>query len=1095
MAKLDFPDASYSPWVAPNNVIYTYIGTSPNGYWEANTANAATNLTAVFVERTGSTMTGALKLDNAGSVSLPDISFDGDVNTGLFQPGADSLAITTGGTQRVTVNSSGNVGIGTSSPYSVSATSNSLNIANTSSSAEINFLSSTTGFNSLYFGDGAGGTDRYRGYLEYAHNGDYMRFATGTVERLRIDSSGNVGIGTSSPSDTLHLNGATGYGLKVTDSSSHIGVYRTHSDGAILKTASNHALLFGTNDTERMRIDSSGKLLVGTSTSNGSAGSKLEVAKQTMTTSDMGLASFQLVSTSSRWPQVFIEKSRGSAVGDKDLVSNGDSLGELAFRGSDGTNYLTGASIIATVNGTTGTNDLPTDLRFSTTADGASSAVERMRIDSSGRLLLGTTTVGFNTVDNLTIADSGNCGITIRSGASSSGSIYFADGTTGSAEYEGFIDYQQAAGNLRFGTGGGQERMRIDSSGRVGVSRTSPFSQIHAYHATDNTILTLESGDSVSRINFIDSAGHAFIGNEGSDIVLATSSAATERVRIDSSGNVGIGTASPGAILHLSSADPVLRITDSSGTSSNLQGQVLFQAGVGGSAVGKVGYTGSDAVLRVHTTGAQPVAFGTNDTERMRIDSSGNLLVGTTVAFTRASIATSKSATSIGSDYNPGILNIQNTSATNGNLSLIGFQDASAFVNVASIGAINNTHSTSPNSTSGSLGFYTKTIGVGYVAERMRIDSSGNVGIGTSSPTEKLSVNGKLKITNDIILAQTSGRIDYDNGNSSGALRFHSTSANSERLRIDSSGRLLVGTSSNRGNWFNNSGWGGPLIQLESTSSTASAYSVTNSANNANAPLILLGKNRSGTIGGNAVVQSGDSCGQISFFGNDGSQMVEAARINVAVDGTPGANDLPARLVFSTTADGASSPTERMRIHNDGRISTGTTGNPGTTNFGFSINRTGSQGLLESFRNVGSSDQAAIIGGNAGEAYINGDGSLKNTNNSYGAISDIKLKENIVDASSQWGDLKALQARNYSFKPETGYSTHTQIGLIAQEVELVSPGLVSESPDRDADGNDLGTVTKSINYSVLYMKAVKALQEAMERIETLEQRLSDAGIA
>lgn len=107
MAKLDFPDASYSPWVAPNNVIYTYIGTSPNGYWEANTANAATNLTAVFVERTGSTMTGALKLDNAASVSLPDISFDGDVNTGLYSPGADSLAIVTAGTQRVVIDSSG----------------------------------------------------------------------------------------------------------------------------------------------------------------------------------------------------------------------------------------------------------------------------------------------------------------------------------------------------------------------------------------------------------------------------------------------------------------------------------------------------------------------------------------------------------------------------------------------------------------------------------------------------------------------------------------------------------------------------------------------------------------------------------------------------------------------------------------------------------------------------------------------------------------------------------------------------------------------------------------------------------------------------
>ena len=119
-------------------------------------------------------------------------------------------------------------------------------------------------------------------------------------------------------------------------------------------------------------------------------------------------------------------------------------------------------------------------------------------------------------------------------------------------------------------------------------------------------------------------------------------------------------------------------------------------------------------------------------------------------------------------------------------------------------------------------------------------------------------------------------------------------------------------------------------------------------------------------------------------------------------------------------------------------------------------------------------------------------GNVANTNNSYGAISDIKLKENIVDANSQWNDLKALQVRNYNFKEG---QTHTQIGLVAQEAELVSPGLVNESPDHDAEGNDLGTVTKSVNYSVLYMKAVKALQEAMERIETFEQRLSDAGIA
>jgi len=125
------------------------------------------------------------------------------------------------------------------------------------------------------------------------------------------------------------------------------------------------------------------------------------------------------------------------------------------------------------------------------------------------------------------------------------------------------------------------------------------------------------------------------------------------------------------------------------------------------------------------------------------------------------------------------------------------------------------------------------------------------------------------------------------------------------------------------------------------------------------------------------------------------------------------------------------------------------------------------------------------IGGNAGQMRIFGDGDLENTNNSYGGLSDVKLKENIVDANSQWDDLKSLQVRNYNFKAETGYDTHTQIGLIAQEVELVSPGLVGESIDEET-----GESTKSVNYSVLYMKAVKALQEAMERIEVLEAKVN-----
>ena len=117
-------------------------------------------------------------------------------------------------------------------------------------------------------------------------------------------------------------------------------------------------------------------------------------------------------------------------------------------------------------------------------------------------------------------------------------------------------------------------------------------------------------------------------------------------------------------------------------------------------------------------------------------------------------------------------------------------------------------------------------------------------------------------------------------------------------------------------------------------------------------------------------------------------------------------------------------------------------------------------------------------------------GNAQNTNNSYTGISDVKLKENIVDSGSQWDDIKALRVRKYSLK-EQNSTEPTQIGVIAQEVEAAGmSGLVTESPDRDAENNDLGTVTKAVQYSVLYMKAVKALQEAMTRIETLETKVT-----
>ena len=118
--------------------------------------------------------------------------------------------------------------------------------------------------------------------------------------------------------------------------------------------------------------------------------------------------------------------------------------------------------------------------------------------------------------------------------------------------------------------------------------------------------------------------------------------------------------------------------------------------------------------------------------------------------------------------------------------------------------------------------------------------------------------------------------------------------------------------------------------------------------------------------------------------------------------------------------------------------------------------------------------------GGTNKFYIAGSGNVSNANNSYGAISDVSLKENIVDAKSQWDDIKNIKVRNYNFKESTGHSTHTQLGVIAQELETVCPKIV----DTGEDGN------KTVSYSVLYMKAIKALQEAIAKIEVLETKVA-----
>jgi hypothetical protein len=143
-----------------------------------------------------------------------------------------------------------------------------------------------------------------------------------------------------------------------------------------------------------------------------------------------------------------------------------------------------------------------------------------------------------------------------------------------------------------------------------------------------------------------------------------------------------------------------------------------------------------------------------------------------------------------------------------------------------------------------------------------------------------------------------------------------------EVARIDSFGRLLVGTSTARGNFFNSTI--SALIQAEDVGDTTGSLALTRNSNTIYSSSFILAKSRGTSLGSNTIVQSGDRLGEITFQGNDGSQFVTGASILGEVDGTPGADDMPGRLVFATTADGASSPTERMRITSGGIVEAAT---------------------------------------------------------------------------------------------------------------------------------------------------------------------------
>jgi hypothetical protein len=225
----------------------------------------------------------------------------------------------------------------------------------------------------------------------------------------------------------------------------------------------------------------------------------------------------------------------------------------------------------------------------------------------------------------------------------------------------------------------------------------------------------------------------------------------------------------------------------------------------------------------------------------------------------------------------------------------------------------------------------------------------------------------------------------------------------------------------------------------------------------------------------------------LSWQGSNGSALLEGARIQADVDGVVsggGANDLPTRLVFSTTADGAASPTERMRINNAGAVLIGVTSdNYLAADSGIQLNANGTA----RFGTDGTSaaNVLSFVNGTNGTPAEVGAIQTSGSSTSYNTSSDYRLKENVVPLTNAVSRLNQLRVHRFNFIADPG---KTVDGFIAHEAQAVVPECATGT--KDAVNEDGNPVYQGIDQSKLVPLLTAALQEAIAKIETLEAKVA-----
>jgi hypothetical protein len=519
-----------------------------------------------------------------------------------------------------------------------------------------------------------------------------------------------------------------------------------------------------------------------------------------------------------------------------------------------------------------------------------------------------------------------------------------------------------------------------------------------------------------------------------------------EIARFDSNGNFGLGTTTPNifgrgysTMLTANSASGPAAVQINSATGNS----AWLDMGVNGTRIGAL--AASSSIFEIGTSGAVPVAFFTNANYRLYITTAGNVGIGTNNPLTKLEV--------------------------NGNASLTGAQPTF-------VGNIRITDNPTVVNATGGLEFFTSNFASGYGwkiasidssgvqltfatrqnsatwSEQMRIDAGGNVGIGTSSPSNKLQVNGSLGVVDENLQFRRTGQTTWNMTNFSSNLYFNN---GSDRMVLDSSGNLLVGTTAH----LNFSG-----------STTEITVGTTGTGSNAGGA-VTFGSG-SGFLGYLAFQETEGTIGTINsvplkFNTNNTERMRLDGSGNLCLNST-GYND--GKIV---RVDNTDSRVRSMIVNNNNSGS--------SSRCGYIVNAFGNSWAME-MGSVAANSNALnwtvdIFGSPTVRMALTTGGAATNSTGSWGTISDARLKENIADATPKLDGLMQLRVVNYNLKsdPES-----KMLGFVAQEVEQVFAGLV----DSDGDLTEEGDRYKSVKTTVLIPMLVKAIQEQQAIIQQLQ---------